>query len=313
MNRFLRSTPLRRRLAAIASGASIACLAVAAAQAAEPTGVLKRVKDSGQITVGYRESSIPFSYLDDKAQPVGYTMELCTRVIDALKKEFKLPNLAVKLQAVTSQNRIPLVVNGTVDMECGSTVNNVERQAQVAFSDTTFVVATRFIARRADNLKTIDDLKGKTVAVTTGTNTVKRVRDLDAARKLGLTMINGKDHADSMLLMTSGRASAFFEDDILLVGLAASSPAPNDFALSVEGYSVDPYSIMLPKGDAEFKKLVDGVLVDLFRSGEINGIYDRWFMKPIPPKNITLNFPMGAALKNAIAKPTDSADPADYK
>jgi glutamate/aspartate transport system substrate-binding protein len=313
MNRFLRSTPLRRRLAAIASGASIACLAVAAAQAAEPTGVLKRVKDSGQITVGYRESSIPFSYLDDKAQPVGYTMELCTRVIDALKKELKLPNLAVKLQAVTSQNRIPLVVNGTVDMECGSTVNNVERQAQVAFSDTTFVVATRFIARRADNLKTIDDLKGKTVAVTTGTNTVKRVRDLDAARKLGLTMINGKDHADSMLLMTSGRASAFFEDDILLVGLAASSPAPNDFALSVEGYSVDPYSIMLPKGDAEFKKLVDGVLVDLFRSGEINGIYDRWFMKPIPPKNITLNFPMGAALKNAIAKPTDSADPADYK
>jgi glutamate/aspartate transport system substrate-binding protein len=313
MTSFLRSTPLRRRLRAIASSASIACLAVAAAQAAEPTGVLKRIKDSGQITVGYRESSIPFSYLDDKAQPVGYTMELCNRVIDALKKELKLPNLAVKLQAVTSQNRIPLVVNGTVDMECGSTVNNVERQAQVAFSDTTFVVATRFIARRADNLKTIDDLKGKTVAVTTGTNTVKRVRDLDAAHKLGLTMINGKDHHDSMPLMTSGRASAFFEDDILLVGLAASSPAPNDFALSVEGYSVDPYSIMLPKGDAEFKKLVDGVLVGLFRSGEINGIYDRWFMKPIPPKNITLNFPMGAALKNAIAKPTDSAEPADYK
>jgi glutamate/aspartate transport system substrate-binding protein len=313
MNRLVRSTPFRRRLAAIASSASIACLAVAGAQAAEPTGVLKRVKDSGQITVGYRESSIPFSYLDDKAQPVGYTMELCNRVIDALKKELKLPSLAVKLQAVTSQNRIPLVVNGTVDMECGSTVNNVERQAQVAFSDTTFVVATRFIARRADNLKTIDDLRGKTVAVTTGTNTVKRVRDLDAAHKLGLTMINGKDHADSMLLMTSGRASAFFEDDILLVGLAASSPAPNDFALSVEGYSVDPYSIMLPKGDAEFKKLVDAVLVDLFRSGEINGIYDRWFMKPIPPKNITLNFPMGAALKNAIAKPTDSAEPADYK
>ena len=310
MNRVLRSTLLGHW---IASSFSIGCLAVAAAQAAEPTGVLKKVKDSGQITVGYRESSIPFSYLDDKAQPVGYTIELCNRVVDALKKELKLPDVAVKLQAVTSQNRIPLVVNGTVDMECGSTVNNVERQAQVAFSDTTFVVATRFIARKADNLKTIDDLKGKTVAVTTGTNTVKRVRDLDAAYKLGLNMINGKDHADSMLLMTSGRASAFFEDDILLVGLAASSPAPNDFALSVEGYSVDPYSIMLPKGDVEFKKLVDGVLVDLFRSGEINRIYDRWFMKPIPPKNITLNFPMGAALKNAIAKPTDSADPADYK
>lgn len=295
---------------------SAACLAgslVGVAQAAEPGSVLKKIKKSGQITIGYRESSIPFSYLDDKAQPVGYTMELCGHVVDALKKELKLPGLVTKLQSVTSQNRIPLVVNGTVDMECGSTVNNPERQAQVAFSNTTFVVATRFIAKKSDNLKTVEDLKGKTIAATTGTNTVKRVRELDVARKLGLNMINGKDHADSLLLVTSGRATAFFEDDILLVGLAASSQTPGDFALSTEGYSVDPYAIMIAKGDSDFKKIVDGVLSDLFRSGEINKIYDRWFMKPIPPKNITLNFAMGAALNEAIAKPTDSADPADYR
>jgi glutamate/aspartate transport system substrate-binding protein len=302
------TTPIRAALAAC-----VCALAFGAVRAAEPTGVLKKVKESGEITIGYRESSIPFSYLDDKALPVGYSMEICARVIEAIKKDLKLAALKVNLQPVTSQNRIPLVVNGTVDMECGSTVNNAERQAQVAFSDTTFVVATRFVAKKSDNLKTVDDLKGRTVAITTGTNTVKRIREIDMARGLGMTVLNGKDHADSFLLMSSGRASAFFEDDILLTGIAASSKNPEDYALSTEGYSVDPYAIMIPKGDAEFKKVVDGAIVALFRSGEIDKIYDRWFMKPIPPKNITLGFPMGLALKKALAKPTDSAEPADYR
>jgi glutamate/aspartate transport system substrate-binding protein len=301
------------RFAGYFLAACIAAVAVGSASAAGPGGVLKKIKDSGQITVGYRESSIPFSYLDDKARPVGYAMDICGRIVDEIKKELNLPALKVNLQSVTSGNRIPLVANGTVDMECGSTVNNAERQAQVGFSDTTFVVATRFVGRKADNLRTLDDLKGKTVAVTTGTNTVKRVRELDAAHNLGLTIVNGKDHADSMLLMTSGRVAVFFEDDILLKGLAASSPNPDDYALSTEGYSADPYAIMIPKGDAEFKKLVDGVIVGLFRSGEIDKIYDRWFMKPIPPKNITMNFPMGPVLKKVIASPTDSPDPADYR
>ncbi|XAH25759.1 amino acid ABC transporter substrate-binding protein [Xylophilus sp. GW821-FHT01B05] len=293
--------------------ACLATLGLQAASAAEPTGTLKKIKDSGQITLGYRESSVPFSYLDDKAQPVGYSIELCKRIVDGVKKELGLPALQVKLQPVTSQNRIALVSNGTVDMECGSTVNNAERQPIVNFSVTTFVVATRFIGKKADNLKTLDDLKGKTVVMTTGTNTVKRVRDLNTARSLGLNMLYGKDHADSMLLMTSGRAVAFFEDDILLTGMAAVSNTPHDFALSTEGYSADPYAIMLPKGDAEFKKLADGVLTGLFRSGEIKPIYERWFVQPIPPKNITLNFPMGAALKNVIATPTDSPDPEAYR
>jgi len=302
-----------RRARSLAALNLLALLSALPAAAAEPTGVLKKIKDSGQITLGYRESSIPFSYLDDKAEPVGYSIDLCQRVVDAVKAELGLPALKVARQAVTSQNRIPLVVNGTVDLECGSTVNNSERQQQVNFSITSFVVATRFIARKSGNYRTLDDLKGKTVAVTTGTNTLKRIREINNARNLNLNLVFGKDHAESMLLLTSGRAEAFFEDDILLTGMAASSATPNDFALGTEGLSVDPYALMFAKGDAPFKKLVDGSLTGLYRSGEILKIYDRWFMKPIPPKGITLNFPAGALLKSVITKPTDSADPADYR
>lgn len=310
----------RSRIACLSLGVrwfAAAVLAVAwaapAVQAAEPTGVLKKIKDSGEMTLGYRETSIPFSYLGASAEPIGYSIELCGRVVDAIKKELKLPQLKVNLQAVTSQNRIPLVANGTVTLECGSTVNNLERQAVVGFSVTTFVVATRFIGRKSAHLKTAEDLKGRSVAVTTGTNTVKRVRELNLARNLGMNLVNGKDHAESMLLMTSGRVDAFFEDDILLTGLAAASAAPNDYALGTEGYSVDPYALMFAKDDPEFKRIVDQTLTGLFKSGEIVKIYDKWFTQPIPPKNIALNFPMGAALKKAIATPTDSADPESYR
>jgi len=297
----------------LVSVALVAVVFAGPAAHAQTSGALKKIKDSGEMTIGYRDSSIPFSYLGADAQPVGYSLELCGRVVEAVKKQLAMPNLKVNMQAVTSQNRIPLVANGTVTLECGSTVNNVERQAQVAFSDTTFVVATRFVAKKAGNYKTIEDLKGKTVACTTGTNTIKRVRELGTARNLNLNIVAGKDHADSMLLMTSGRAEAFFEDDILLVGMVAASADPNAYALSTEGYSVDPYALMFAKDDPEFKKLVDATLVALFRSGEINRIYDKWFVQPIPPRNVALGFPMGPALKKAIASPTDSAEPGDYK
>jgi len=280
---------------------------------AEPGAVLKKIKESGELTLGYRESSIPFSYLDDKAQPVGYSIELCGKLVDAIKAELKMPALKVNRQAVTSQNRIPLVANGTVQLECGSTVNNAERQAQVGFSMTSFIVATRFVAKKSANYKTVEDLKGKTVACTSGTNTVKRVRELNEARGLNMTILNGKDHAEAMLLVTSGRAEAFFEDDILLTGMVATSADPTGYVLSTEGYSVDPYAIMFAKDDPEFKRLVDSTLVGLYKSGEIGKIYDRWFMKPIPPKGITLNFPLGAQLQRTFTKPSDSPNPADYK
>ena len=280
---------------------------------AEPGAVLKKMKESRELTLGYRESSIPFSYLDDKAQPVGYSIELCGRVVDAIRAELKMPALKVNRQAVTSQNRIPLVANGTVQLECGSTVNNAERQAQVGFSVTSFIVATRFVAKKGANYRTVEDLKGKTVACTSGTNTVKRVRELNEARGLNMTILNGKDHAESMLLVTSGRAEAFFEDDILLTGMVAASADPTGYVLSTEGYSVDPYAIMFAKDDPEFKRLVDNTLTGLYKSGEIGKIYDRWFTKPIPPKGITLNFPLGAQLQRAFAKPSDSPNPVDYK
>ena len=290
----------------------IAASRVGAACAQTPA-TLDKIKSSGSMTLAYRESSIPFSYLGGDGQPTGFGWEICGKIVEQVKKATGRADLKVATQSVTSQNRIPLVANGTVDLECGSTVNNIERQAQVGFSVTSFVVATRFIGFKSANLKTLEDLRGKTVAVTTGTNTVKRVRELDAAHKLGLNLIYGKDHAESMLLVSTGRAAAFFEDDILLTGLAAASANAADYALSTEGYSADPYALMFAKGDAGMKRVVDDTLTGLFKSGEIVKLYDKWFTKPIPPKSVNLNFPMGAAMKRIVANPTDAPDPRAYQ
>jgi glutamate/aspartate transport system substrate-binding protein len=295
----------------LALTASLALALPATAQ--ELTGVLKRIKDSGEMTIGHRDASVPFSYLDDKQQPVGYSMDLCLRVVDAVKAQLKLPALKVVYNPVTSANRIPLIANGTIQIECGSTVNNVERQQQVAFSDTTFIVSTRFIAKRASNLKTLADLRGKTVVCTAGTNTLARVNGLNQKQNLGMTILTGKDHAESLLMVDSGRAAAFFEDDILLTGLAANARDPSSWAIGTEAFSIDPYALMLPRGDAAFKQLVDRTLVDYYKSGAIMATYDKWFSKPIPPKGVTLHFPLSAPLKKAFEKPTDSPDPASYE
>ena len=286
---------------------------VSEAQTQELTGVLKRVKDSGEITLGVRDSSVPFSYLDQNQQPVGYSVDLCLRVVDAVKAELKLPTLKVIYNPVTSANRIPLIANGTVEIECGSTVNNVERQQQVAFSDTTFIVSTKFVAKRANNLKTLAALKGKTVVCTAGTNTLARVNGLNQKNNLGMTILTAKDHAESFLYVETDRAVAFFEDDILLNGLVANARNPADYALSTEGYSIDPYALMLPRGDPAFKRVVYRMLVDVYKSGGIYPIYDKWFAKPIPPRGVTLNFPLSPALKRAFEKPTDSPEPAAYE
>jgi glutamate/aspartate transport system substrate-binding protein len=293
--------------------AIFAAVAAPILAAQELTGVLKKVKERGEITLGYRDASVPFSYLDDKQQPVGYSIDLCLRVADAVKADLKVPAVKVKFNPVTSATRIPLVANGTVDIECGSTVNNVERQAQVGFSDTTFIVSTKFLAKKASNLKTLNDLKGKTVVCTAGTNTLARVNGLNAKHNLGMTVLTGKDHAESLLMVDTGRAVAFFEDDILLTGLAANSRNPAEWAIGSEAYSIDPYALMLPRGDAAFKQVVDRALVGLMKSGEILKIYDKWYAKPIPPKDVVLNFPLSPALKKAFEKPTDSPDPSAYE
>jgi glutamate/aspartate transport system substrate-binding protein len=282
------------------------------ALAQELTGTLKKIKDTGAITLGHRDASVPFSYYDDKQQVVGYAMDLCYRIVDAVKAELKLPNLQVKLNPVTSATRIPLIANGTVDLECGSTTNNLEREKQVSFTITHFVTANRFVSKKAANLKTIEDLRGKTVVSTSGTTNIKQITQINAQKGLNLNILAAKDHPEAFLMMQTGRAAAFFMDDILLYSLVATSKSPQDYAISADALSVEPYGIMLRRDDAPFKKAVDQAMIDTYRGGAINTIYDKWFLKPIPPKGINLNVPMSASFKKVVASPTDSGDPAVY-
>jgi glutamate/aspartate transport system substrate-binding protein len=293
-----------------------AALALAAAQPAaaqELTGTLKKIKDSGSITLGHRDSSIPFSYYDDKQQVVGYAMDICMRIVDAIKAELKLQKLDVKLNPVTSATRIPLMANGTIDLECGSTTNNLERQKQVAFTITHFVTANRYVAKKAANIKNLNDLKGKTVVSTAGTTNIKWATEENTKRNLGMNIVAAKDHAEAFLMVDTGRAAAFFMDDILLYSLVANAKNPADWAVGSEAYTVEPYGIMLRRDDPAFKKVVDNAVTNLYKSGQINAIYEKWFLKPVPPKGVTLNVPMSAEFKRVVAKPTDSGDPAAYQ
>jgi len=281
--------------------------------AQELTGTLKKIKDSGSITIGHRESSVPFSYYDDKQQVIGYAMDLCYKIADAVKKELKLAKLEVKLNPVTSATRIPLIANGTVDLECGSTTNNLERQNQVAFTITHFVTANRFVSKKSANLKTVDDLKGKTITSTSGTTNIKQITEIGAQKNLGINILPAKDHAEAFLMVETDRAAAFVMDDILLYSFVATSKSPADYVISADALSVEPYGIMLRREDPAFKKVVGAEMTRIYKSGEINGIYDKWFMKPIPPKGVNLNLPMSAPFKKVVANPTDSGDPAVYK
>ncbi|HKA73502.1 MAG TPA: amino acid ABC transporter substrate-binding protein [Xanthobacteraceae bacterium] len=289
-----------------------ASFAAAPALAQEPTGTLKKIKDTGTVTLGHRESSVPFSYYDDKQQVVGYAMDLCGRIVERLKSELKLAKLDVKLNPVTSATRIPLMANGTIDLECGSTTNNLERQRQVGFTITHFVTANRFVSKKAANLKTVDDLKGKTVVSTSGTTNIKQATEINAQKNLGMNILAAKDHAEAFLMVETDRAAAFFMDDILLYSLVAGSKAPADYVISADALSVEPYGIMVRRDDPAFKKVVDGAMTAIYKGGQINAIYDKWFLKPIPPKAVNLNVPMSAAFKKVIANPTDSGDPAAY-
>lgn len=292
---------------------ALGALLVPGAQAQELTGTLKKIKDSGAITLGHRDASIPFSYLDDKQQPIGYAMDLCARIVEAIRTELKLPNLKVNLQPVTSATRIPLLANGTIDMECGSTTNNAERQRQISYTITHFVTANRFVSRKADNLRTLQDLKGKTIVSTSGTTNIRQITELNAQQNLGMNILAGKDHAESFLMVETGRAAAFVMDDILLFGLVANNANPGNFVVSADALSVEPYGIMLRKDDPAFKKVVDGAMTAIYKSGEINRIYNKWFMSAIPPRGINLNIPMSEAFKRVVANPTDSPDPAVYR
>ncbi|MES2030091.1 MAG: amino acid ABC transporter substrate-binding protein [Pseudomonadota bacterium] len=291
--------------------AAAVCTTQAGAQ--ELTGTLKKIKDTGAITIGFRDSSVPFSYLDDNQKPVGFAMDICYKIVDAVKKELKNDKIEIKLNPVTSATRIPLIANGTVDLECGSTTNNADRQKQVSFTNTHFLTASRFVSKKASKLDKIDDLKGKSVVSTSGTTNIKQLTEVNAARNLGINIIPAKDHAEAFLMVETDRAVAFVMDDILLASLAAGARDPSAYVISKDAFSKpEPYGIMLRKDDAPFKKVVDAATAELYKSPEGAKIYDKWFMQKIPPKGLNLNVPMGAEQKKAFASPSDSPDPDAY-
>lgn len=277
--------------------AAVLALAVPPSVLAQPTATLDKVKSSGSITVAYRESSIPFSFLGSDGKPTGFGWEICARVVERVKQATGRADLKVATQAVTSQNRIPLLQNGTIDIECGSTTNNSERGKQVAFATNYFYTGTRLLVKSGSPVKGIADLKGKRVVSTTGTTNYQVLRTLNAERGLGFELIGAKDHAESMLLVQQGRADAFGMDDILLFGLRANAQNPAEWVVVGEPIQVEPYAIMVRKDDPAFKKLVDDTIADLVRSGEFVSLYRKWFESAIPPRGITLGAPMSKELE----------------
>ena len=290
-----------------------AVLGAGQAGAQELTGTLKNIKETGAITLGFRDSSIPFSYLDDNQKPIGYAMDICYKIVDAVKKELKLDKLEVKLNPVTSSTRIPLLANGTIDLECGSTTNNTERQKQIAYTNTHFLTASRFVSKKSSNIKSIDDLKGKPVVSTSGTTNIKQLTEANAARSLNVNIIPAKDHAEAFLMVETDRAVAFVMDDILLASLVAGSKEPGAYVISTDAFSKpEPYGIMLRKDDPAFKKVADAATAALYQSPEGTKIYEKWFMQKIPPKGLNLNVPIGPEQKKQFSKPQDSPDPDAY-
>jgi ABC-type amino acid transport substrate-binding protein len=277
-------------------------VAVTGAQAAD---TLAKIAESGKITLAYRESSVPFSYLDGPSKPIGFSVELSNAVVEAVKKKLNKPNLQVALMPVTSQNRIPLIQNGTIDLECGSTTNNSARGKDVSFAVNHFYTGTRLLVKKSSKIKNYADLAKKTVASTTGTTNALVMRKYNAENKLDMDIVLGKDHADAFLLVESDRAVAFAMDDILLFGLIANAKNPAEFEVVGDALQVEPYACMLPKDDAAFKKVVDDTIVGLMKSGEFEKMYNKWFMSPIAPKSTALNLPMSPQLRDNIKAPSD--------
>ncbi|MCP3722122.1 glutamate/aspartate ABC transporter substrate-binding protein [Paraburkholderia sp. CNPSo 3272] len=280
---------------------------VATSAYAQDAGTLKKIKDTGVISLGHRESSIPFSYYDDKQNVIGYSQDYAMKIVEAVKQKLNMPNLKVKMVPITSQNRIPLVQNGTVDIECGSTTNNAERQQQAAFSNTIFVIGTRLMTKKDSGVKDFADLKGKTVVTTAGTTSERLLRKMNQDKSMGMNIISAKDHGESFMTLSTGRAVAFMMDDALLAGERAKSNNPGDFVIVGQAQSREAYGCMMRKNDPEFKKVADDAIAKVQTSGEGETVYKKWFESPIPPKGLNLNFPMSDDMKALFKNPNDKA------
>ncbi|MDU4094195.1 MAG: amino acid ABC transporter substrate-binding protein [Pantoea sp.] len=281
--------------------------AAGAAQAEELTGTLKKINDNGVIVVGHRESSVPFSYYDNQQKVVGYSQAYSNAIVEAIKTKLNKPNLQVKMLPVTSQNRIPLLQNGTYDFECGSTTNNLERQKQAAFSDTIFVIGTRLLGKKGSPIKDFADLKGKTVVVTSGTTSEVLLHKLNDEKKMEMRIISAKDHGDSFRTLETGRAVAFMMDDALLAGERAKAKKPDNWEIVGTPQSKEAYGCMLRKEDPTFKTLVDETIAKAQTSGQAEKWFDTWFKQPIPPKNLNMNFALSDDMKALFKTPNDKA------
>lgn len=284
------------------------------ARAENLTGTLQKIKETGTITLGVRESSVPFSYLDDKQVYRGYSIDACMKVVEAVKARIGLQTVSVKYQPITSATRIPLMLNQTIDLTCGSDANTPDRQRQVAFSYTTYVGNEAAASLKSSNIRTLDDLRGKTVVTSSGTTDIAHINELNQQDHLGMKLTVASDHAASFMTMSSGRASAFIITDILAASQIANAKNPDDFVMwNIEKMPVEPWALMMRRDDPQFRSLVNGVLADLFKSGEMATMYNKWFNSPLPALGINLRIPMSEKLKHAMAAPNDSGDPKDYK
>jgi glutamate/aspartate transport system substrate-binding protein len=286
---------------------SLAMLDIHASEAASQT--LEKIKEVGKITFGYREASIPFAYLGADHKPTGLSLELCAAVADRIKSELRRPALEIEYVAVDASNRIPLLQNGTIDVECGSTTNTAERQKQVSFSIATYVTSPRWLVSAASPVTELNGLEGQAIVVTQGSLNLGGAHKIIADQKLNAKVVQAKDHAESLLMLRTGRAAAWFEDDILVAGQVANSPDPKIYRMLSATYAPTYYGLMTRREDPEFKALVDAVIKEKMASGEFNKLYSKWFEQPIPPKGQNLGLPMSDAMKARVASPSDALTP----
>ncbi|MGO4811833.1 glutamate/aspartate ABC transporter substrate-binding protein [Cupriavidus sp. 2MCAB6] len=282
----------------------LACAAGAAI--ADDGETLRKIKDTGVISLGYRESSIPFSYTNGK-DVMGYSHEILLQIVDKVKTQLQMPNLQVKLVPITSQNRITLVQNGTIDIECGTTTNNLERQKQVAFSNSLFVYGLRMLTKKDSGVKDFPDLKDRNVVTTAGTTDERLLVKMNGEKGMNMNLISAKDHGQSFLILETGRAVAFVMDEPLLYGELTKAKNHGEWTVVGTPLQTENYACMFRKDDPSFKKLADGVIAGLMTSGRAEQLYKKWFQSPIPPRGINLNYPLSAEMKDLYAQPNDKA------
>ncbi len=296
---------MRTGMTRLVFGLSVGMAFYFTAYSAHAVDTLTKVRQTRTITIANREASLPFSYLDENKKPVGYAVDLCLKLVDAIKHDLKLPQLNVAFVTVSPSNRIQTIVDGKADLECGSTTNNTERRKQVAFTIPHFVTGARMLVRTDSGIKNWSDLRDKHVVTTNGTTTVKLLNDRDKVRSLNLKLVEATDHDQSFSMVEKHEAEAFAMDDVLLYGLRASAKNPTDFQIVGDFLSTEPYAIMLRKDDPAFKDLIDREMARIVTDGELARLYDKWFMKPVPPNGLNLSMPMGYLLRDLMRFPTD--------